>query len=322
VEHPILVTGATGFLGGALVRHLKARGLPVLAMGRDAERCAALRAEGFPVLTHDLGTPFPPPGPLSAIIHCAARSSPHGRVIEFGRANVTATANLLAMARAQGVERFVFISSSSVSFQPRDQLLVREDSPLPPPFNAYAASKQAAEKLVLAARDLNPVILRPRGIYGLGDTALLPRLLRAARRGPLPLLRKGQGRIDLTHVDDVISAIMATLQGQPRTDRVYNISGGEVLPITGIVGKACALAGVTPRWRPMPLGPLMAAAGMAEAICRALPGSPEPAVTRYGLALFAYAQSLDLGRAREELGWAPQVSFDEGLRRTFPKGPE
>jgi nucleoside-diphosphate-sugar epimerase len=322
VEGRVLVTGATGFLGGALIRRLRAEGRPVLAMGRDPARCADLRTEGFTVLSHDLCQPLPDPGPLAAIVHCAARSSPHGRKAAFQRANVTATANILATAQAGQVPRFVFISSSSVAFAPKDQLLVRESDPLPRPFNAYAASKQAAEALVLATQGVNPVVLRPRGIYGAGDTALLPRLLHAAGRGPLPLLRQGQGRIDLTHVDDVVAAIMATLYGQPQAGGVFNVSGGEVLPITGIVGKACAMAGVTPRWRAMPLAPLMAAAGLAEGVCRWLPGGPEPVITRYGLALFAYAQSLDLARARDILGWTPQVSFDEGLRRTFHTGPQ
>jgi hypothetical protein len=93
-----------------------------------------------------------------------------------------------------------------------------------------------------------------------------------------------------------------------------------VLPITEIAGLAWSRAGMPLRWRRMPLAPLMFAAGLAERVCRMLPGEPEPVVTRYGLALFAFAQSLDLTKAKAQLGWQPQVAFAEGLVRTFPNG--
>ena len=225
-----LVTGATGFLGGALVRCLQAMGLPVIAQGRDPARLAALRAKGIATLALDLTQPIPRATldalrDVSTILHCAARSAPHGPARAFTLANVTATAHLLDTAQTLGVSRFLFVSSSSVSFAPTDQLDVAESDPLPPPFNAYAASKQQAEALVLD-RFPAATILRPRGIYGAGDTALLPRLLRAARRGPLPVLRDRQGRIDLTHVDDVVDATLAALQAV----------GSQVMLTDGIAG--------------------------------------------------------------------------------------
>jgi nucleoside-diphosphate-sugar epimerase len=321
----ILVTGATGFLGGALLRRLHSQGEPVIGLGRDPARCAALRAEGLRVVQQDLAAPFGPQaraalGDIGRIVHAAARSSPFGTAEEFTRDNVVATRHLLDFAQSLGVRGMVYISSSSVCFALKDQLGVRESDPLPKPFNEYARSKVEAEKLVLA-QDGAAVVLRPRGIYGPGDTALLPRLLRAVRQGPLPLLRGGRARIDLTHVDDVIAAILAALDaGGAVAGQVFNISGGEVLPITTIATQACARAGLVARWRRMPLWPLMVAAGGVEAASRWLPGAREPAVTRYGLALFAYAQSLDLSKARARLGWQPQVSFEEGLARSFPKG--
>jgi nucleoside-diphosphate-sugar epimerase len=323
---PILVTGATGFVGGALLRRLRSEGQPVIGLGRDPTRCAALRAEGFDIREHDLAGGFGSQdmlafGEVSAIVHSAARAAPHGRLESFVTANVTATHNVLDLARALSVRRLVFLSSSSVCFAPRDQLLVKEGDPLPVPFNAYARTKAIAEGLVLAAKECGPVVLRPRGIYGIGDTALLPRLLRAARRGPLPLVRNGQAQIDLTHIDDVVDATLVAVRSGPDVaGQVFNISGGEVLPITEIAGLACARAETPLRWRRMPLAPLMLAAGLVERACRLIPGEPEPAITRYGLALFAFAQSLDLTKARDLLGWRPKVPFAEGLARTFPEG--
>ena len=317
----VLITGATGFLGGTVLRMLQAQGRPVLAQGRDPGRLAAL---GAPVLRWDLTQP-PPDTPelagVDAMVHCAALSAPFGRLAEFHAANVQGTAAVLALARRLQVRRFVHISSPSVLFAPRDQLALDETTPLPPPCTPYARTKARAEALVLAAPDLSPVILRPRGLYGCGDTALLPRLLQAARTRPLPLFRGGRARIDLTHVEDAAAAVLAALDAGPEAaGEVFHISGGEVLPVTEIASRACARAGVPLRWRRMPLAPALLAAGAMERLAL-LTGAGEPAVTRYGLALFAYAQSLDISKASRSLGWSPRISFAEGLDRTFGPAP-
>ena len=323
----VLVTGASGFLGGHVVARLAAAGTPVLAQGRDIRRSAALEAAGHTVMRRDLSQPFDAKsvagfGDIDAIVHCAALSSPFGRLADFEAANVTATRNLVDFARQLGVQRFVQISTPSVCFAFRDQLGVTENSPLPDPVNHYARTKRQGEDIVLAAADIRPVVLRPRGIYGAGDRALLPRLLQAARR-PLPLFRDGQARIDLTHVDDVVDAVFAALSaGSAAEGQIFNISGGEVLAVRHIADSACARAGLQTRWRKTPLALAMLAAGVMEALALLLPRRPEPPVTRYGLGLFAYAQSLDISKARRILGWTPKVPFEEGLDRTFSRGRE
>lgn len=317
----VLITGATGFLGGTVLRMLRAQGRPVLAQGRDPARLAAL---GAPVLQWDLTRP-PPDAPelagVDAVIHCAALSSPFGRLADFHAANVAGTAAVLALAQRLGVRRFVHVSSPSVLFAPRDQLALDETAPLPPSFTPYARTKAEAEALVLAATGLSPVILRPRGLYGRGDTTLLPRLLQAARTRPLPLFRQGAARIDLTHVEDAAAAILSALDAGPKAaGQIFHISGGEVLPVTEIAARACARAGVGLRWRRMPLAPALWAAGAMERLALAT-GGREPAVTRYGLALFAYAQSLDIAKARRMLDWSPRIPFAEGLERSFGPPP-
>ena len=315
----ILITGATGFLGGTLLRLLADR--PVLAQGRDPARLAALNV---PTLRWDL-TQAPPHTPelaeVTAILHCAALSAPFGRPADFHAANVRGTTAVLALARRLKLRRFVQISSPSVLFAPRDQPDLAEDTPLPPPFTPYAATKAEAEALVLAAADLSPVILRPRGLYGRGDTALLPRLLQAAGRRPLPLFRGGRASIDLTHVEDAAAAAVAALDAGPEASgQVFHISGGEPLPVADIAARACARAGIPLRWRRTPLAPALLAAGAMERLAL-MTGAKEPAVTRYALALFAYRQSLDITKARRLLGWSPRISFAEGLDRTFGPAP-
>ena len=320
----VLVTGATGFLGTAVVRQLTSRGWPVLAMGRDPVRLSALAGTGVEAVRLDLAKnePCPDLGPIDAVVHTAAFSAPWGRRAAFEAANAAGTARALDLARRHGARRFVNIGSPTVCFAFRDRLEVTEDAPLPPPVNAYAATKAAGERLALGATDLSPVALRPRGIYGAGDVSLLPRLIGAARRGPLPLLRDGVAAIDLTHVSDAVRAIEAALEAGPEAGgEVFNVSGGEMLPVRDIVEAAAARAGVPVTWRALPFRPALAAVRAAEAAARFLPGQPEPRVTAYTLGLFAFRQSLSLDKARRVLGWAPQVSLEEGLWRTFEEAP-
>lgn len=314
----IVVSGATGFLGGHLVARLVADGHAVMGLGRNQAAGARLAESGVRFAPVDLAlTSNALTGERAeAFVHCAALSSTWGTRAAFHAANVSGTANAVALARRLGVTRFVHISSPSVYFRFADQLAVAEDMPLPPPANAYAQSKAAAEQLVRAATDLSPIILRPRGLFGPGDTALLPRLVRAARRGPLPLLRGGEAVTDLTYVDDVVAAIVAALVAGPSVaGKTINISGGEPQTIRHIAEAAARQAGIEVRWRPLPVGPALVVVRVIEAIAAILPGRPEPVVTAYSLGVLAFSQTLDISRAKTLLGWQPRIGFAEGLGR-------
>jgi len=313
-----LITGATGFLGGTLARHLSGIGADVVATGRDATKmpkaCAGFTCDLADDLTQDV---ISRSKGVTTIIHCAALSSPWGSDAAFRQANVTATHTVIALAKAVGASHLIFISSPSVYFQFADQFAVPEDMTLPPPVNAYAATKVAAEKRVKAC-GIPFTILRPRGLYGAGDTTLLPRLLRAAQAGPLPLFHDGAVCTDITHVDDVVGAIMAVIANKDASaGQVFNVSGGVPLPIKDVVEKVCDLHNVPLRWRPLPLRPALGAVRLTEWIARLRPGRPEPKVTAYGLGIFAFSQTLDLGHIQARLAWTPQISFEAGLACTF-----
>lgn len=312
------ITGATGFLGGALGRRLMAEGQPVVALGRDRAKLAALEALGATIIPQDLAAGAPTcDREIGAVVHCAALSSAWGPKAAFEAANVGGTRAALEFARKAGARRFVHISTPSVYFRFRDQPDMREDAELPKPVNAYAATKRAAEDLVRAS-GLDAIILRPRGLYGHGDVALLPRLLRAARTGPLPLIRGGVAETDLTHVEDVVDAVCAALAAPPSlSQRVFNISGGESLRVRNIAEAAGAKAGVPVRWRTIPSAAMFVAARLMEAGALLQSGQPEPRVTAYGAGLFAFTQTLNLSAARAHLNWTPKICFEEGLARTF-----
>lgn len=318
-EGAILVTGATGFLGGAVVRHLAREGAEVIATGRDQGKLEVLKARNVQTIACDLADGWRAQLPkLEAIVHCAALSSPWGRRADFERSNIAATTSVIDLAREAGVRRLVHVSTPSLYFRFADQDLVPEDAALPPPVNHYARTKRAAEKLVLQAVDLDPVILRPRAIYGRGDTALLPRLIDVARRRPLPMMRGGRAATDMTHVDDVVSAVMAAFRVAANpSQRIFNISGGEPLRLVDVITLACAKAGVVPRWRKYSFPAVYAFARAAETVAATRPGRPEPPITAYSAGVLAFRQTLDISRARTVLDWRPAVSFEDGVSRTF-----
>ena len=317
----VLVTGATGFLGGRVVSALRERGERVVALGRDRSKLAALASSGVEVMACDLSMPGAgeiPAGPLDAVIHCAALSSPWGAYRAFHAANVDGTQAAVALAQRGTARRFVHVSTPSVYFRFADQLQVREDQPLPRPVNAYAATKREAERRVLDLVDLDPVVLRPRGLYGKGDTALLPRLIAAARVRALPRLNGGRTVTDLTHVSDVVRAVLAAVDLAPGpAQRVFNISGGQALNVCEVAERAGGRAGVDVRWRTVPSWAAIAAARALEGLAGMRGGKREPAVTAYGVGLFAFSQTLDISAAWDTLGWRPEISFDDGLDETF-----
>ena len=318
----VLVTGATGFLGGGLMRHLGARGFAPIGLGRNEARCRALQNAGFTTIRADLSQSAlnltDSIGGVDAVVHCAALSAPWGRLAAFRAANVEGTRNALDLAEALGARRFVNISSPTVYFEMKDKIAVAETASLPRPINAYARTKAEAEQLVLNRPKLGPINLRPRGIYGAGEETLLPRLIAAARRGPLPLLRSGAAAIDLTHVDDVVAAIESALTTNPAVEgQTFNISGGDMVPVRDLVARVCLALAVPLRWKQVPFYPALLLAHLAEIANLARPVPKEPVVTPYTLGLFAFRQSLDISKAQGMLGWQPRISLEDGLAMTL-----
>ena len=298
----ILVTGATGCLGGATARRLAAAAHAVTGSGRDVTKGAALAAR------HEI------------IIHAGGLSSAWGRREEFMRANVEPTRFLAEATRAAG-GRFIFVSSPSIYFDFTDRYRIDSDeAPAPRPVNAYAQSKLIAERLVreASAHGLDAAIVRPRAIFGAGDTALMPRLLRAAARGRLPLIDGGRATIDLTYVDNVADVLIAAaLHPAGLNGRAYNVSNGEPISVVDLMRAVVDGLGLKTRLIPIAFPLAYAAAAAMEAVANLSPSRPEPVLTRYTVGVLGKSQTLSIDRARSELGWTPRVSLRDGIERTL-----
>lgn len=319
---PILVTGATGFLGGALVRRLVAEGVHVRATGRDARRAEALAAEtGVELVRGDLALPADADRAIRgslAVVHCAALSSPWGPAAEFDRANVRATENVVHACERFHVARLVHVSTPAVYFDLSAREGIRESDPLPAePINDYARSKLEAEDVVrrAARRGLETVIVRPRAIYGPGDTTILPRVIDALERGLFPILDGGRSLVDLTYVEDAVESLVCALGAARAVGGTYHVSSGDPRPIGAVVEALADGLGLARPTRHVSSAKALALASLLETAHRLFAPHREPRLTRYTVGLLARTMTLDLRAARTELGYEPRVQLEEGLSR-------
>lgn len=318
-----LVTGATGFLGQHVSMRLKGVGWQVTGMGRNGEAGARLEESGIRFIQADLRdreSVLDACAGQDAVFHCGALSSPWGPYRDFRAVNVDGTGHVAAGCRKHGVRRLIHISTPSICFNHRcDRLGVREHDPLPAkPVNAYASTKLQAERMVMEAfaEGLPGLILRPRAIFGPMDQALLPRLMRANASGGVPLFRGGSVMLDLTYVDNVVDAMLLGWEApEEALGQAYNITNGEPALLKDVLAELFTLMGMPLRTRKLPYPVAYGAAALMEWSHRLLPVLGEPAFTRYSVSVLARSQTLDITKAREQLGYAPKVSLQEGLRR-------
>lgn len=317
----VLVTGATGCLGRNLVERLISDGIDVVATGRNAEvgnRIAAMGASFVKADITDTARIIEAARGCDTIYHCAAMAAPWGKLDDFYSANVIGTDTVIRAALKHHA-RLVHVSTPSVYFDFRDRLDIAEHEPLPHTMvNDYASTKLEAEGRVAMAVDrhgLKAVMLRPRAIFGPWDTALFPRLMAACRNGRVPMVNHGRTLMDVSCVANVIDAmLLASERAGSLSGRIYNISNGVPILFGDLV--RCAFKEIGIPFRPLniPYPMIAAAAWIMEAHAGSAFGKGEPRLTAYSAGVLRYHQTLDISRAREELGYVPRKSTMAGIR--------
>ncbi|MCB1134912.1 MAG: NAD-dependent epimerase/dehydratase family protein [Chlamydiia bacterium] len=315
----IAVTGATGFVGGHLARRLHSLGYKVLGLGRDIAKGQALVDAGLAFKQVDLSDAHQCTLALAgqdAVIHCAAFCSPWGSHHAFYSGNVLATRYVADACLKGGVERLIHVSSPSIYFDGTDRIGIDEHASIPDFMaNTYALTKWQSEIEVLQAQEegLKLMIFRPRGIFGAGDTTILPRLIEANQKGRLPLFRKGQAWIDLTHVDNVVDALIAGLMAPDSAwGQDYNISNDDPRTVADLLHLLFDALDMELRTRSIPVG-------FAKTIARLLEwgyarlSDKEPPFTPYSVGLLSTSMTLDITKAEKNLGYMPRVSIEEGI---------
>jgi nucleoside-diphosphate-sugar epimerase len=314
------VTGGSGFVGGRLIERLVAEGQSVCALARSQAAADAVAARGAEPIRGDLSdTDALRAGAegCELAFHAAAEVSQWAPRERFIAVNVEGTRNVIAACRAAGVRRLVHVSTEAVLIAGEPLVNVDEDAPLRPDSPApYPATKAMAEQLVVEANgdSLEAVVVRPRFIWGTGDTVLLPALVEAVRAGRFAWIGGGRHLTATTHVDNVVEGLLlGARRGQP--GRVYFVTDGDPVVFREFVSEMLATQGVRAPQRniPVPVASALAVAG--ETAWRLLPLRGEPPLTRFALWVSSQECTIDISRARAELGYAPVRTRADGLEQ-------
>jgi nucleoside-diphosphate-sugar epimerase len=317
-----LVTGATGFTGGHLARTLAADGQRVRAIVRPRSlvkpETVALRAAGVEVVAGDLTDAAAVRAAAegcAVVYHIAATYREAGQPDSAYRAiNVEGTRHVLEAARAAGATRVVHCSTGGVHGH-IERPPANEDAPFAP-GDIYQQTKLEAEQL---AREfgrqsgLEVAVVRPIGIHGPGDLRFL-KMFRGIARGRFPVLGGGQVFYHLTYISDLVQGFRLAATRPEATGRTYIIAGPEYTTLNELAARIARILGVRPPWIRLPAWPFWLAGAMCEAVC--VPLRIEPPLYRRRVDFYTKSRAFDTTRARAELGYAPRVPLDEGLRLT------
>jgi len=318
-----LVTGATGFTGGHLARALAAVGHPVRALVRPdrfaTAQTAALTDAGVELVpgdVRDAASLAQAVEGADVVYHIAALYRQAGIATDVYRAvNATAAAGIVKSAAAARVRRVVHCSTVGVHGD-IEHPPANEDAPLKP-NDIYQETKLEGERLARetgAREGIEITIVRPTGIYGPGDRRLL-KLFRGVARGRWATLGSGEIYYHLTYIDDLVDGFRLCGEHPAAANRTYIRAGPEVTTLNELVRRVAKQAGVsTPRLH-LPVWPFWTAGAICEAVCA--PFGIEPPIFRRRVDFFTKSRAFDISRARAEIGYAPRVPLDEGIRRTL-----
>jgi nucleoside-diphosphate-sugar epimerase len=319
----VLVTGGSGFVGGAVARLLRRRGHEVRSLSRREH--PDLARDGIPEFFGDLldlDAVRAACRGADAVVHCAAKVGLWGPYDEFHRVNVKGTESVLRACQELGIRKLVYTSSPSVVFDGRDVEGWDESAPYSRRFDsAYSRTKATAEEMVLSSNtaSFGAVALRPHLVWGPGEDRLVSRLLAKARGGELRRIGTLNKKVDTTFLDDAAEAHLLALDRiepkSPVAGKAYFISGGEPRPVWDVIDAILAAAGLPPvAGTVRPLAASLAAWGY-EAFYAAAGKTEEPPLTRFLAQQLTTAHWFDISAARRDLGYQPRVPFEAGLER-------
>jgi nucleoside-diphosphate-sugar epimerase len=312
------VTGASGFVGGALTRSLIADGWSVRALARSEPAAAKVAGLGAEPVRGDVGSASAISAGAqgcSLAFHAAALAAQWGTREEFELVNVVGTANALSGCADAGVRRFVHVGTEAALLDGEPLVNVDETAPLRPDAGPhYPATKARAELLVTDASrpGFETVVLRPRLVWGPGDETILPPLKAAVESGRFAWIGGGRHLTSTTHIDNAVHGLrLAAERGRP--GRAYFVTDGEPVVFREFITELLATQGVDPGTRSIPRPVASGVAVACEATWRALPLRGEPPLTRLAVWLAGLEATIDISRARDELGYEPVTTIAEGM---------
>ena len=312
------VTGGSGFIGGRLLGRLREEGVAARALARSEASASKVAGLGAEPVRGDLGDePAMAAGAAGCDVafHLAAHVAEWGTREEFERGNVAGTRNALEASRRAGVSRFVHCGTEAAILAGQGLHDADESEPLRPDSPAlYSATKAEAEALVLAANGdgIETVAVRPRFVWGAGDTTLLPEIAAAVEDGKFAWVGGGAHRTSITHVDNVVEGLVGAAESG-RGGEAYFVTDGDPVVFREFISELLRTRGIEAPDRNVPGWVASGLARGGELAWRLLPLRGSPPLTRFALWAATRECTLDDSKARSELGYEPVRSREEGL---------
>jgi nucleoside-diphosphate-sugar epimerase len=312
------VTGGSGFIGGSLIERLRREGWDVRALARSDASAAKVSERGAEPAAGDLddaGALRAAAEACDVCFHAAAKVEDWGERSDFERINVGGTENVIEACRGAGVRRLVHVGTEAALTAGQALVGVDERAPLRPdsPF-LYSSTKAKAEQRVRAADGdgLETVVIRPRFVWGRGDTTLLPAIAELVRGGRFRWIGGGRHLTDTTHVDNTVEGLWLGAT-KASAGGVYFVSDGGPVVFREFLTRMLETQGMSPPDKSVPPRVAAAAAAAAERGWRLLRRPGPPPLTRFAVWVSSKECTLDVSRAREELGYRPVKGREEGL---------
>jgi nucleoside-diphosphate-sugar epimerase len=320
----LFITGGSGYVGRNLIRHFVRLGMDVVALARSNPSANIVRALGASACIGDLREP----GLATLMQGCdylihAAADTDHtwgGRAQE--RTNVEGTRAVFAAAKAAGIAGAVHLSTESVLLDGHPLVDADETHPFPrKPAGSYSRTKGAAEQIALGATGprLRVVAVRPRFVWGRDDTTALPQLMKAASTGQLAWIDGGGYLTSTTHVANLCRGVQLALE-RGRGGQAYFITDDEPVVFRQFVANLLATQGIEVPGRIVPRWVVRAMARLGDAAARLSSGKLRLPVCTQQYAAMAVQVTLDIGKARLELGYAPVIDTAAGMAEMAYEG--
>jgi nucleoside-diphosphate-sugar epimerase len=326
----VLITGGNGFVGRHLIPALEERGESVRVLVSPRGDPTWLEKRGVAIFRGDICVPETLTLPMrgaDSVVHLVAQARVWGSMQDSHAVNVIGTENVCRAAITAGVRRVVHISTFTI-YNMAVGRPVSEADPPAPLREPYSITKAQGDKLVqrmIAEDDLPGVIVRPSTLFGPGDRRNFGRLADRVRAGKDIIVGSGDNTVPFVYIADVVQALLLALDNERAVGNVYNVGNDQPLTQKQFLSAIAQDLGVAPPRVHVPYALMYAAAYGAERLATLSGNRIPPIVTRHGVKILGEDSRLSIDKARRELGYAPQVSVREGVRRTvdwYQKTPD
>lgn len=325
----ILVTGGGGFLGTHIIKRLL-KNPKYIVTNFSRHSYSHLEDMGVPTIKGDLRKKEDVERALAqgfdAIFHVAALAGVWGKHEDYYSINYLGTKNLIEAARKSGIKKFVYTSTPSVVFNKDDLNGVGEEQPYATEFlNSYSETKTLAEKFVLESNDGKDFLtcaIRPHLIWGPGDPHLFPRVIQKGKEGKLKIVGDGENLVDIVYVENAALAHVQAFEkleaGSPVCGQAYFVGQERPVKLWSFINQVLAEVKVEPVDSYISVSTAYKLGWALEKAFKLMGiKKPEPPMTRFVALNLGKSHYFSHEKARRDFGYVPEVSIEEGLKRTF-----